>query len=338
MPANSRYPSLDPQLYINIISCMKTELPPTGRARLFAKVRAISLLASLVLLLASMTAAAQDLTPRSYWPAPKGTKVIVAGYAYSSGDIVTDLSLPVTGVDSKINSGVIAYQQTFSLLGRTTNVQFELPYVNGTTTGAIQGESARRDISGTGDISATVSINFLGAPSMTAEEFRVLRKNPRPILAASLKIVAPTGEYESDKLINIGSNRWATRMKLGYVQPFARKWMLEMAAGAWFFQDNDQFLGETREQAPILAIDLSIIRRFSPGFWVSLDSNYYSGGRTTISGNKNADFQRNSRMGATLAWPFKGRHAIKLGYSGGVATQSGGDYQTFLLSYLYVIN
>ncbi len=47
----------------------------------------------------SSPAGAQELTPRAYWPAPEGTKVVVLGYQFSSGDVVTDPSLPIRGVD-----------------------------------------------------------------------------------------------------------------------------------------------------------------------------------------------------------------------------------------------
>jgi len=71
----------------------------------------------------SRSVTAQELTPRAYWPAPHGTKFFVLGYAYQSGDIVTDPSLPVSGVDSEIHTGLIAYQQTISLFGRSSNFQ-----------------------------------------------------------------------------------------------------------------------------------------------------------------------------------------------------------------------
>jgi hypothetical protein len=296
--------------------------------------------AGLVLICAaspSVDALAQDLTPRTYWPAPEGTKLLIFGYAYQSGDVVTDPSIPITGVDSKIDSGVIAYQQTIDLFGRTGNLQLEVPYVDGTTTGMVRDEAGRRDVSGFGDISATLTINLRGAPSMSPAEFQQLRQSPRPILGASIKVVAPTGEYEADKLINIGTNRWAVRFRFGYVRPLTPKWLLEMSAGAWFFEDNDEFLGGTREQDPIGALNVHLVRRFSPGFWASLDLNYYLGGHTTVDGERRADLQRNSRLGLSFAYPFKRKHAIKLGISEGVVTESGGDFRTLNLNYVYRI-
>ena len=286
---------------------------------------------------ASVDALAQDLTPRTYWPAPKGTRVLVLGYAHQTGDVVTDPSIPITGVDSRIDSAVLAYQQTIDLFGRTGNVQVEVPYVDGTTTGMVSDEPGRRDVAGAGDIAATLTINLLGAPSLSPADFQALRQAPRPILGASIKVLAPTGEYDVDRLINIGTNRWAVRLQLGYIRPLSPKWLLEMSAGAWFFEDNDEFLGMTRKQDPIGALNFHLVRRFSPGFWASLDLNYYLGGHTTIGGERSADLQRNSRLGISAAYPFGGRHAVKLGISEGVVTESGGDFRTITLNYVYRI-
>jgi hypothetical protein len=78
------------------------------------------------------------------------------------------------------------------------------------------------------------------------------------------------------------------------------------------------------------------VRRFKPGFWASLDANFYTGGRSTVGGELKADLQRNSRFGGTVVFPIHGRHGIKAGYSPGVVTKSGGDFSTILVSYTVV--
>ena len=70
--------------------------------------------------------------------------------------------------------------------------------------------------------------------------------NPQTIIGASLLIQAPTGEYESDKLINVGTNRWAAKPAIGMMWPIRPTWLLEVEVGAWIFGDNTDFLGETR--------------------------------------------------------------------------------------------
>ena len=37
----------------------------------------------------------------------------------------------------------------------------------------------------------------------------------------------------------------------------------------------------------------------------------------------------------TMVFPFKGRHAVRGGFSTGITTRSGGDFEMYSLSYLY---
>ena len=279
---------------------------------------------------------AQELVPRAYWPAPKGTSVLVAGYQYSFGDVVTDATLPLVGVDSTINYAQLSYQHTTALFGRSANLQVNLPYAWGTTKGIVEGEFRRRDISAPGDVRLQLSVNLRGAPSMNAAEFRELTANPRTIVGASILVQAPTGGYDKDRFINAGTNRWATKLGLGIIWPLRPKWLLETHFGAWFFGDNDEFVGMTRQQDPIGSAEIHLIRRTDAGFWAAVDLNYYVGGRTTVDGNIRADLQRNSRLGFTMLFPIRRHHAIRAGYSTGMMTESGGDFDSITLSYVYI--
>jgi hypothetical protein len=168
---------------------------------------------------------------------------------------------------------------------------------------------------------------------MDRQGFAELRANPRPILGGSIKVVAPTGDYDSDRIVNVGANRWAARAELGFMAVLTPKWLLELEAGAWFFQDNDDFLGKTREQDPIRSIELHLVRRFSPGFWMSLDATGYRGGRSTFDGRRLNDLQRDSKLGATLVFPFAQRNAVKFSYATGSANDSKENFDIFSVTY-----
>ncbi len=282
-------------------------------------------------------ASGQDLTPRAYWPAPHGTKVAIVGYSHVRGDVLFDPSVPLYGVDSKIRTGIAAYLRTFSLFGRTANVVAELPYSWGTTRGLVEDTLARRDFSGLGDLGVTLSVNLLGAPTMTPADFQALRADPHPIVGASLKVIAPTGRYDGDRLVNVGANRWATRLEVGAIFPVYPKWLFEFATGVWLFAADDDFLPGMREQEPIFAFQAHLIHRFKPGFWASLDATYFTGGRQTIGGDELVDVLHNSRVGAMVVFPFKGRHALKFGYFLGVRTEFGSDFDQLLVSYQVLI-
>ena len=282
------------------------------------------------------TVMAQELAPRAYWPTPNGTNVLVATYQKTTGDIVTDPSLPITGVDSDIDYLQLSYQRTFSLAGRTAAIQLSVPYSQGRTEGLVDGEFLTRDTLGMGDTRLRLAYNIKGAPSMDAQGFQALRNAPRTIVGASMLVQAPTGNYQADKVINIGTNRWSVKPAIGVIWPLRPTWLLEFELGVWLFGDNDNFLGETRKQDPIRSSEFHLVKRIRRGFWASLDANFYQGGRTSIGDSQQANLQRNSRFGATVVYPFMGRHAIRTSISTGVVTETGGDFEMLSLSYVYV--
>ncbi len=277
--------------------------------------------------------AAQELSPRAYWPAPTGINVFVAGYQRSSGDVVVDPSLPVTGANSSIDVALTGYQRSLAVAGRSASLLFSLPYVSGTVSGLVEGIPARRDISGVGDLNVRFAINIKGAPAMDLAGFAALVQDPHPVLGVSVQLTAPTGVYETGRIINVGANRWALKTDLGYIRPFASTWMAELSAGGWFFGNNDDFLGQTREQDPIFATEFHLIKTIRSELWVSVDLNHYRGGQASVAGVERGSELRNSRTGVTLYFPFKRGHALKLALSRGINTRVGQDFDTAQLSY-----
>jgi hypothetical protein len=282
------------------------------------------------------TASAQELVPRAYWPAPDGTNVFALAYQNSSGDIVTDPSLPVVGVESDIDFLQLSYQRTFSLAGRTATVQLSLPYSRGDTEGSVEDVFQQRHVAGVADTRVRLAVNLTGAPSMDVAGFQALRQEPKPIVGASILFQGPTGTYEADKVLNIGTNRWAVKPAIGAILPIRPTWLFEFEIGGWFFSDNDDFLGQTREQEPILSTEFHLVKRIRPGFWASLDANFYVGGRTRIGDVESDNLQRNSRVGATIVFPIRRGHALRFSFSTGAVTESGGDFNMYSLSYIRV--
>ena len=92
--------------------------------------------------------------------------------------------------------------------------------------------------SGLADSVYRFSVNLKGGPAMTPQEFSKWKQ--KLLLGASLKVIAPTGQYDPTKLINWGSNRWSFKPEFGYSQRWG-KWVLDGYAGAWFFTTNHDF-------------------------------------------------------------------------------------------------
>jgi hypothetical protein len=70
--------------------------------------------------------------------------------------------------------------------------------------------------------------------------------------------------------------------------------------------------------------------------WLSLDGNFWFGGKTSLNGVQNpATEQRSSRVGATASIPISKHQALKFSYSNGAYISFGGNYQNISLAWQY---
>jgi hypothetical protein len=277
---------------------------------------------------------AQELEPRAYSASPIGANFALLGYSWSGGQVLVDESLPVSNVESRIGTLIAGYSRTFGLAGRASSLAVTVPWVWGTMSGDV-GET-RRTIErvGSGDVRLRWAVNLLGGPALSPAEFAKWKQ--RTTLGASLSVVAPTGEYDATKLVNIGSNRWSFKPELGVSIPLGN-WFVEASAGVWLFTDNDEFFGGLRrEQDPLALLQLHGGYQFRPGFWIAADANYYRGGSSTVGGIAKDDLQANSRYGLTLSVRLAPGLSAKLATATGLTTRTGADYNTVLLAVQYL--
>src|SRR5262245_13968601 len=86
-------------------------------------------------LLATSTAAAQDLEPRAYAPAPVGTSFVLLGVGNSQGGYILDPALDIDNVQADISFTTTGFGYTFDLAGRQARVLAVLPAAWGEMTG-----------------------------------------------------------------------------------------------------------------------------------------------------------------------------------------------------------
>jgi Putative MetA-pathway of phenol degradation len=243
---------------------------------------------------------------------------------------------PIDEASARINTTAFAMTRAFSLAGRSANAGVVLPVISGHVEGRYLGEPAEVSRSGLGDPRFRLAINLHGAPTMTPQEFASYRQ--RMIVGVSVTVAPPLGQYDSTKLINLGTNRWSFKPEVGISRAYgvSSQWIVEATAGVWVFTDNTDFAGgRTREQDPIAAVQAHVTHKFTRTMWLAANANFYTGGRTTIGGNQNLDLQRNSRIGATFSSAFHRRHAIRVAVSQGAYTTIGADFTSIAFGYNY---
>jgi hypothetical protein len=276
---------------------------------------------------------AQDLEPRLYANAPVGLNFAIAGYAYTTGGVVADPSVPLDNANIDVHSAVVAYAHSFAAWGRSAKFDAIGSYASLSGRADVAGQTQTRDVSGWGDPRVRLSINLHGAPALTVREMGGYRQDL--IIGASLTAWAPVGQYDEQRSINIGAHRWSLKPEIGMSQAVG-PWLVELIGAAQFYEDNDDFLASsTREQEPVYSVQGGGIRTFSSGAWLALYATYYSGGRTTVDGIRSRDFKDNSRIGLTLALPVNRNNSVKLYANTGVSTRTGSDFDALGVAWQY---
>jgi hypothetical protein len=150
---------------------------------------------------------AQDLAPRAYVITPLHSNAIIASWGYYNGSLDFNGVIPIEDATGSYSVPVFTYYHSFSFFGRSANIAASLPYGVGNFSGNVEGVQHEIYRSGLADSVYRFSINLKGGPAMSASQFSKWKQ--KTLLGVSLKLVAPTGQYDPARLINWSANRWA---------------------------------------------------------------------------------------------------------------------------------
>lgn len=286
---------------------------------------------ALLPVLAVITMRAQELQPRAYLPAPVGLTLATFGYSNNSGGLLFDPTVPVENSSVHASVASLGLGMALGLLGRSGQVLAVLPYVVADIAGNVAGTQQSQHRSGLADSTFRFAINIHGAPAMRAEEFA--RYRARTIIGASLTVTAPTGQYDPNFLINIGTNRWAFKPEFG-ISRIKHKWEFEGAFGAWLYTSNTAFYrGMVRTQDPLGSIQMHVVRVLPRKTWLAFDGTLYMGGRSFIGKSADSDYKGNTRFGGTFGMAIASRQALRFAFFRGATTRVGPDISSVSITY-----
>jgi hypothetical protein len=275
----------------------------------------------------------QDLEPRAYTNIPVGLNFVLAGYAYTTGGVLFDPAIPLENANIRVHGSVLAYARSIKVGKMSGKIDIIAPYAWLSGTADFQGQPVSRYVSGFGDTRLRMSVNFIGAPALPLSGFKDYKQDL--VVGASFQVYLPLGQYDPDKLVNIGTNRFSFKPELGVSKTLGHL-QLEISAGATFYTVNYEFYqGKTRSQNPIGSIQGHVNYNFKKGIWAALDGTYYWGGRTTLDGVEGNDLQKNTRLGFTLALPVNVHNSLKFYLSTGVSTRTGSDFDAIGVIWQY---
>jgi len=298
-------------------------------------------LAVLALASGAVSLGAQDLAPRAYVITPRGSNAVTLGYNFNDGELLFEGTVPITDATGRLSVPSLSYYRSFGLLGRSANILVGVPYGVGSFEGTVLEQQRSIHRSGLFDSALRVSVNLVGGPAMSFEQMRPWQQ--KTLLGLSLKVVAPTGQYDPTKLINLGANRWSFKPELGFSRRFGHL-VLDAYGALWLFTENPEFFSRnayfpgTRSQTqdPIAAVETHVSYDVRPRLWASFDGNFWYGGRTSLDGVENpSTLQQNSRIGFSFSFPLTRHQTAKVSYARGAYIRFGGDYRIYSVAWQY---
>jgi len=284
-------------------------------------------------ILLSISSFAQDLDPRAYVWVPYNARTVVCNYSFSQGAILTDPTLPIVDLQATVNTAALSYVHVFKTFGLTSQAMVAAPYSWANVSGKVFGQARSVYLSGLADLRLRYSILLLGAPAATAPI--IMKSARKTILGVSVNIIAPTGEFNPEKLVNIGTNRFSFRPEIALSQPIYQRWLLDIYAGCWFFTPNNTFYpgNAVRKQDPMATFQAHISYNITPRFWLALNGTYYVGGKSVVDEVINDDQQNNTRVGVTAVLPIGKKNSIRLSAQRGAVVRIGQNFSTLSIAW-----
>lgn len=269
----------------------------------------------LLLLFLSGISHAQDLEPRRWSHLPTGLNVIGVGTGWTDGDILFDPVLLIEDATFDLYPLGVGYVRSFELFGKSSRVDLLAPWASGRWRGLLDGEFTEVQRRGFADPRIRFSINLWGAPPLKGKEYLQYRRaNPvTTTIGAGLSIRVPLGEYTSERLINLGKNRWVFRPQLGILHQ-RHKWQFELTGSVFLYQTNDEFWkGTELKQDALWFAQGHVIYSFKPRWWASFSAGYAYGGRAYVDGVRKSNI-RARYIALSLGLPISARQSLKFTY------------------------
>jgi hypothetical protein len=262
--------------------------------------------------------------PRAYQLVPAGSQILTFGYISQDGNSSIDPGATIRGSSVEVDVGFLQYVKTFELAGQQAGAFAIVPFGNLTGTLALGASpifpsEVSGSSSGLADSVLGFTVGLTGAPNLALDDYVAYQ----PGFASGLlaKLYLPTGEYSSDQLFNLGTNRWSLQVAGLFSQTFGSSFLdprlttIEVIPAVTFFGDNtDPFRGDNLSQDPLFTLEAHLTHNLSRAVWVSADMYVLSGGETETDGVSDDNSKYSLGLGATVNVALSRTSSIKATY------------------------
>ncbi len=309
----------------NVLPLCKTrilELPTTRNSKHISIRFALIATIALSMFGSGIAFAGSGDGPRSFPMLPKDINLLTVYALMQTGDQLLDPGQRIPDADIDAYIGILQYTRTFSLYGHLGAAFAALPYAN--IKGSVPLDEPTGTVSasdtGFGGMIVGGMIGLVGLPALFGQEFAA--HDPGFQLGLVGRAFLPTGSYDSDKTISVGSNRLAGQLVLpityciGSSMADPSLTTFEILPSVTVFEDNTDPSGDadTTGQDPLFILESHVTRSLTKTVWVSFGGIYNFGGETSTDGVWNNDRRESVGLGASVSFAAHSSTSIKVSY------------------------
>jgi hypothetical protein len=287
---------------------------------------------ALTLLFRPDRALAQFTDPHSYDNTPVGVNQVELGYAFVHGNASIDPSLAIAGASLNLNQLTVDYTRYFGLARRVMWLDAAVPVAH--LAGAVTGTSIAGSTAAAGDSSYALTMLLKSGPALTAAQFDDYM--PTTALGVSVTVTAPTGQYNGDRVLDLGADRWSFKPEVALSPPFGpdQKWQLDAYVNTFFYTDNTSYHGrEILRQEPLVGLEGHVSYSLNESLWVAVDTRFSSRGVTVVDGANQDNQQRNVIVGSEINLSITPRHSLLFEIGKSWVHQNSPDVIGFAVKY-----
>lgn len=172
-----------------------------------------------------------------------------------------------------------------------------------------------------GDLFVGGELGLVGSPALNPLDYSQYKPDLKVAIAAKLFI--PTGYYDSNRLVNLGQNRFSFQASLPISYVLADSMIdpsittLEIVPSVHIFGNNNDAVGpgSVATQEPLFKVEGHVTHTFSPMVWGALDAYAEAGGKAAIDGVEIPGAHQSVSVGATLGLVLSRTVSMRLNYT-----------------------
>jgi len=263
-----------------------------------------------------------------------GVNQLELDYAHATADDSIDTSLLIGGSHLEVNELSAGYTRTFGILHQLAWIKASVPFAY--VSGSVAGSGLSHSVAGAGDASLQLTTLLLGGAALSVADFA--KYQPTTTIGVSLTVTGPSGQYDPDAVVNLGSNRWSLKPEIGISHPFGsdQRWVVDGYFYGYFFTDNTEYHGrEILRQEPLPGFEAHLSFNLTPDLWASLDANYAFRGTTFVDGVNQNDAQKSLTVGTEANWTIGSRNSVAFLFAKSVVHVNAPIFTQVAVKYFY---